>query len=123
MALIASSAQACGKAPVAFKCEVSGEKMLAAPLTAAHVCAQFRSELVKQIPDGFADTADDSGDWVKVDVAFQKNGIANAVMTGSISGKQMSWPQASMAISDSPVTSIHVATLAQSAASAMNGEK
>jgi hypothetical protein len=123
MALIASSAQACGKAPVTFKCEVSGEKMLSAPLTAADVCAQFKTELVKQMPSGFTDTAIEGGDWIMVDVAFQKNGIINAAMTGSIAGKQMSWPQASMAVSDSAVTSSHVATLAQSAASAMNREK
>lgn len=123
MALIASSAQACVKAPVAFKCQVSGEKMLAAPLTATDVCAQFKTELAKQISAGFADTADDGDDWIKVDVAFQKNGVVNTVMTGSIAGKQISWPQVSMAVSDSAITSKHVATLAQSAASAMSGEK
>jgi hypothetical protein len=123
MVFTAGAAQACGgNMPISFKCEVIGEKMLAPSLTAADVCAQFKAEMAKSLKMPLQDTAGAGDGWIKVAVTIEKNGVASAQVTRSIGGKSSNWPVTSLAVSDSAITSSHVATLAQSAVSAMNGK-
>ncbi len=121
MGLTATMAQASGNTPYAFKCQATGEKMLATGLSTQQVCALFKTEIQKASQVTLQDKPITGGiNWIKVNVAIQKNGIVSAQISQSTAGKVRSWPSTSLAVSDSAISSKHVATLAQSAAVSMN---
>lgn len=88
-------------------CTVSGEHLIKPNMASVEICNQFLTGAEKAlgIPVTHMDAQalSRSSRWIKIDVRFQKPGIASAIVKHRTGGKTKSHPEISIAVSDRPL--------------------
>lgn len=101
------SEPAIAAAALPILCTVSGEQLIKPRMASVEICKQFLTGAEKAlgipVTQMDAQALSRSSRWIKIDVRFQKPGIASAIVTHRTGGKTKSHPEISIAVSDRPL--------------------